>query len=141
MAKELTWDDIKSKESGTILHDEFKDGLRFIIMRGPAALCAYLGIPQDHPLANHDYDDLPIDCHGGLTFSGGGDKWRPKDFWWYGWDYSHAGDYSFYEDEYSFPISREGKKWLIKDVIDDSWSAFDDMKRLMKLAEKIKEQP
>lgn len=135
-----TWEDIKEAESGTIFHDEFKDGLRFIVMRGPASLCAYIGLPTEHPLANHDYDNVPIDCHGGLTFSqlGDGKNW-PSGFYWYGWDYAHSGDYSFYDDDFiGTRLESKDKKWLVKEVIDDSWGAIYDMKRLCKLAEDIK---
>jgi len=136
----FSWDELREKEVGAILHDEFDEGLRFIVMRGPASLCAYIGLPQDHPLAGYNYELLPVDCHGGLTFaSEGKDKW-PEGFYWYGWDYSHAGDYAFYWDEPplagSFPHDDE-HKWLLGEVISDSWTAKYDFKNLMKLVEQI----
>ena len=137
--KKLTWEEIKAKPVGTILHDEFDEGIRFIIMRGSASLCAYIGIPLDHPLANKNYDDLPVSAHGGLTFARKGGEHYPKDFFWYGWDYSHCNDYSFYYDTISTLNSlRQDKKWLIEDVIKDSWETKYDFKKLIKLAEEIK---
>jgi len=134
------WDELKHKAIGAILHDEFKDGVRFIVMRGPASLCAYLGVPSDHPLAGHNYDDLLVDCHGGLTFAGSGENW-PTGWYWYGWDYAHAGDYCFYYDEPplagNFDHSKE-HKWLLAEVIQDSWSAIYDFKKLVRLAEVIR---
>ena len=57
-------------EVGRIVFDKFEDGIRFIVMRGPASWCAYVGIPNDHPLAGFDYDSLAdINAHGGLTFA------------------------------------------------------------------------
>ena len=137
--EEKTWEGLKEIKKGTILHDEFRDGLRFIIMRGPVSLCAYIGVPDGHPLAGFEYDDVPIDCHGGLTFSGGGDGYRPKGFWWYGWDYAHFGDYCFHDDGIPKKMN-EDRKWLLGDVINDSWSVVYLVKQLMKLAEKIKEK-
>ena len=137
---DMTWEQIKAEESGTILHDVFDEGIRFIVVRGPCALCSYVGIPLDHPLAGYEYDDMPVDAHGGLTFAGEGDHIRPKGFYWYGWDYSHAGDYSFYADMLPSSLQiAEDKRWLVEDVIQDSWETLYEFKQLAKLAEKIKE--
>ena len=92
----MNWEELKQKEVGAILHDEFDEGLRFIIMRGPASLCAYVGVPLDHPLAGHSYGDLPMEAHGGLTYADKGEGKWPEGFFWYGWDYAHYGDYAFY---------------------------------------------
>ncbi len=136
IAKQLTWEQIKEIKSGTILYDEFDEGIRFIIIRGPSALTAYIGIPLNHPLASFDYDELPISAHGGLTYDGEGTgDPRPINFYWYGWDYGHSGDYCFYDDDWEHNYS--GKKWLVKDVISDSWETKYDFKSLMKLAEKL----
>lgn len=48
-------------------------------------LCGYVHLPENHPLSGFDYDDIPISCHGGLTFSEGG---------LIGFDCAHSGDYS-----------------------------------------------
>ena len=125
---------------GTIVHDIFDEGLRFIVMRGPFHWCGYVGIPVEHPLAGFSYDDLSfISAHGGLTFSRKGDKkgnW-PKEFWWYGWDYGHLGDKSHFEKNIDPPELGE-KDWTIQEVIDDSRDTLYEFKKLMKLAEKIK---
>lgn len=139
---DMTWEELRDLEPGTILHDEYRDGVRFIIMRGPSALCAYVGCPINHPLAGHSYENLNLSCHWGLTFADQGKVisteegkllagW-PKGFYWYGWDYGHCDDATFRELR-----GVSGKKWLVKDVIDDAWSAIYDFKKLMKLAEEI----
>jgi len=137
--QKMNWQETKDKPTGAILHDEFQEGVRFIVMRGPSSLCAYLGIPTEHPLAGFHYDDLPsIEAHGGLTYSGGGDELRPKGFYWYGWDYGHSGDKSFHHDDYPPMLRGLGEKgWLVEDVVKDSWSAIYEFTRLMKLAELI----
>lgn len=137
---EKSYEAIAKDEMGTIYHDEFDEGIRFIVMRGPASLCAYAGIPIKHPLAGKDYDDLPVEAHGGLTFSQkgkGGDGCWPKGYWWYGWDYAHAGDFSFYSLTGKYSLGLDEKKWIVKEVIEDSWDALYGLMKLMKLAEEI----
>ena len=137
MRKNLTWTELKATKSGTVLHNEFSDGVRFIVMRGPGSLTAYVGVPKDHPLAGMDYDSLPrIDCHGGLTYSGIGKEW-PKGFYWYGWDYAHSGDCAFYYDDLAPIFKGSDKKWLVEDVIEDSYWAIQAFKKIVTLVEKI----
>ena len=100
------WEFHKYAKVGTILHQQLLPGDSiFLVLRGPGALCAYLGLPSDHPLAGKDYEEVDdkLDVHGGLTFSGEASKIiNDPSFWQYylfGWDYAHAGDYSFYYDE------------------------------------------
>jgi hypothetical protein len=129
--------DIREIEVGTILRDWLDEGVRIILMRGPASITVYLGIPPTHPLAGYGYDDLPIDCHGGLTFSSeGGGHW-PEGYYWYGYDYAHAGDYTQFKDSPSL-VFEDDKKWTIKEVVADAWGAVYDLHKLMGLAEKVK---
>ena len=134
---------------GEILIDAFiDDTIRYMVMRGPSALCAYIGIPEDHPLAGFDYDDISLDCHGGLTFSSIGDgKLRPFDYYWYGWDYSHLGDAAtyyydkIYKDIFKHHLFGNDKKWTIQEVRDEAYEVANwDFKRLANLAEKISEK-
>ena len=142
--KEISWDEARDIAVGTVLYDDIdeREQYRFIILRGSSCLCAYLGIKIDHPLANCDYNDLPIDCHGGLTFAReGDDEYLPKGYFWYGWDYAHCDDYSYsYNESYmaEFNFNHDwGKKWTVVDVWNDSRSVWFDFARLMKLAEKM----
>lgn len=53
-------------------------------------LCGYVNIPQDHTMYGKKYDDINIDCHGGLTFS----EFKKEDnTYWIGFDCAHLGDY------------------------------------------------
>ena len=144
--KELTWEEIAEKPVGEILHDEMRDGVRFIVMRGPASLCGYAGVPENHPAAGHSYDDVCVQAHGGLTFSAPGGPGRgiawPEGFWWYGWDYAHAEDYCFYYDKPPLADLHkdripQDKKWLVKDVVNDSWGTLYEKEKFMRLAKKI----
>jgi hypothetical protein len=64
----------------------------------------------------------------------------PKGYWFYGWDYAHAGDYCDYYDKppLNYRHHSDDKKWLVGDVEKDSWGTLYDLKKLMTLAEKIK---
>ena len=52
-------------------------------------LCGYVALPKGHPLYGKHYDDLAIECHGGLTYS----KFEDND-WVIGFDCAHGGDES-----------------------------------------------
>lgn len=130
---------IEVSEVGRVVFDKFEDGIRFVVARGSASWCAYAGIPKDHPLAGFSYDDLMgVNAHGGLTYAGNGVRGVPDGFYWYGWDYAHAGDVSVYDHEYSKDRVSEEHDWTIAEVVEDSWSALYDLKKMATLAEKIK---
>ena len=135
-----TFKELAAMKPGTILKDGYENGLRYLIVRGPCALCAYIGIPEDHPLAGKSYDDIPLDVHGGLTFADKGDgKMRPAGMYWYGWDYGHSGDTSFYDLEPSMARFREKDEtaWTVDDVQKEIWGATYEFSKLVRLAEGI----
>lgn len=107
----------------TILRDFLIAGtpLRGLIVRGPFSLCAYLGVPRDHWMARMEELDFP--CHWGVTFSAEGEGGlRPLDWYWYGWDYGHAGDALELPPELEALMpaelrpSQRGKRWTVDEV-------------------------
>ena len=81
------WRDV---EPGTTFADEeVSTGLRLVLRRGYASVCAYFQVPADHPLVSlfPDYSDLPIYVHGGLTYG----RLEGSVFAW-GWDFQHLWD-------------------------------------------------
>lgn len=61
----------------------------------------YVAVPPGHPLHGMFYNDIDIDIHGGLTYSGPTDNWQPgtlpeelvgKDYWAIGFDTAHCDD-------------------------------------------------
>jgi len=67
-------------------------GFRILLSRGMLGFCCYLGVPAEYLLAG--VEDLRITCHDGITFQAWGEEgslWAPGWYWW-GWDYQHAGD-------------------------------------------------
>lgn len=126
-------------EVGKIYFDYFDEGIRVIVMRGPASVNCYLGVPKGHPMAGHSYDNVPIECHGGLTFAGDGtgrgkSDW-PEGYWYYGYDYAHSGDMSFYDLDRRSDL--ESKPWTPEEVKGDTWSAMYGLQKLMKLSEAV----
>lgn len=72
--------------------------------------CGYVCLPKDNKNFGKFYDDIDVDCHGGLTFSDEtisfleySDKYKCmvktsiKDKWIIGWDYAHYGDYTAFD--------------------------------------------
>ncbi len=128
----------KGLEVGIIVADWFDESIRIIIMRGPVSFCVYLGIPLDHPLAGKSYNDLLIECHGGLTFSAKGEKQWPEGYWWYGYDYAHGGDKVHFKTDYGLDkLSQYEHDWTLEEIEKDSWEAIYSFQKLIKLSEDI----
>lgn len=76
-------------------------------------LCAYVRIPETHDFYGKEYDDIPIECHGGLTFCQMTDFELPdiSNGYWIGWDYAHVGDWT--------PLmpNENDKKWTPDEVV------------------------
>lgn len=51
-------------------------------------LCGYVGLPEGHRYFGCSHKQIPIDVHGGLTYSEHDDD----GLWWVGFDCAHAGD-------------------------------------------------
>lgn len=65
-----------------------------------------------------DIDDK-IEVHGGLTFSG---KLHGFDGLWFGWDYAHAGDFTF-------PFTMTGdKRWSTQEIVDECLRAIEQFR-------------
>jgi len=83
-------------KKGEILLDKTVEGLRFVVVQGPASLCAYVELPKEHPLYGRRWSEevvKAIKVHGNVTYS---ERNLPKaeggEKWWLGWDYAHGGD-------------------------------------------------
>lgn len=85
-----------------------KFGIRYAIMPNDIGfLCAYVGLPTEHPLYGKTLKEILEDntaqkaleeVNGGVSFAGR----RPfgSNEWWIGWDYGHAHDLRI-----GFPLS------------------------------------
>lgn len=74
----------------------------------------YIRVLQSHPWYELGYDDVPADCHGGLTYSGRTLPWQasslnPAPEWWLGFDTCHSCDeIRGTDDEMQRVLSRRG---------------------------------
>lgn len=83
---------------------QFKDeatGAPCLIVRGPVgALCGYVGVPEGHKYFGVEYDNVPVEVHGGLTYSNHctdhichvPEPGEPDHVWWLGFDCAHSED-------------------------------------------------
>ena len=82
-----------------------KNGLGFNchIRRNPRGghLCGYVTLTTENDFFGKEYDDIPVSCHGGLTY--GSDQ---GDNWVIGFDCAHSGDLQpFYSDQEFYEYS------------------------------------
>lgn len=75
-----------------------QNGIQFkcCIRRVPRSghLCGYVHLTQDNDYYGVEYDNIPVSCHGGLTYSS-----EHNDEWVIGFDCAHFGDLQpFYTD-------------------------------------------
>lgn len=83
-------------EKPIILENGKCKGYEYYIITLGSHPCCYVLLPKGHKFYGMNYDDIPIECHYGLTYS--------RDYllmdnvitggeWVIGWDYAHSGDY------------------------------------------------
>ena len=105
-------------------------------MQGDYCPCAYLGVPQSHWLAN--MDTLEFDCHWGLTFRGTSSHAELAGFYWFGWDYGHAGDLLTDPGQKPGAALRHGKRWTAEeiehDIVDVAVALQDSLSRAIAVA-------
>lgn len=63
-----------------------EDGIKWVTAQAPVydAVNGYVEVPEGHPWYGKEYDDIDVECPGGLTYSEGG---------WIGFDTLHSTDY------------------------------------------------
>lgn len=127
------WQRVVESDKGAVLweyHDEDNDVHGYVI-RGPGALCGYVGTRKAHGVWAYDrdkatsaylydyaFDWLPV--HGGLSYDGdlkGTKAYRPG-YYYIGWDYAHGGDMVSYSDRKGTLVthSYSGHKWTVPEV-------------------------
>ncbi|MDE6833340.1 MAG: hypothetical protein K2J39_03695 [Ruminococcus sp.] len=119
-------------DSGT-----YKDYEYAIVSRGFSP-CAYVKLPEGHTYYGLDYDDIPVECHGGLTYSDYYIDGMPSGSgWWIGWDYGHCCDYSgFMINENWHDISRY-KKWTTTEILEEVKRVIDQLKEFHEFVSEV----
>lgn len=128
-----------------LVDDTYKD-IQYVVLniRGSHP-CCYVNLPEDHPwtklliTVGNDYYDIPVECHGGLTFASDHlyveyhlnesktmkivDKVISGN--WIGWDYAHAEDYTWYPGRE--PFYEFEKAWTTAELIEDCKKVIDQV--------------
>lgn len=105
--------------------------IKYIIKKNPRMgfWLAYIRLPNKNiwAKATH-YDEIDIDCHGGLTFMAFV-KSKEDAGWqeftkgtWVGWDYGHVGDYTNIGG-----FIDEGKRWTYEEVENEVKEVIDSL--------------
>lgn len=119
-------------ERKIVLTDNYK-GLTYYIVTLGSYPCVYVNV-KDTILDEKPYEDIPIKCHGGLTYSADS-LWVTEDKGWFiGWDYAHLGDlfYSQYLIDMGV-IDITSKEWTIDEIKEECKNVID---QLIELTEK-----
>lgn len=103
--KEMIYQKMKNLE--VLANGNYK-GFNWWVVSYGTHPCCYIGLPKGHKFYAMSYGEIPVDCHGGLTFAGYKDDLSLDD-WLIGWDYAHYLDYT--------PYFGEGKKWKTEELI------------------------
>lgn len=98
-------------------------GFRCVVLFvGGSHGCGYVRIPEGHPAFSKDYDDVDIDVHGGLTFKKSS-LWEIKEekgFVWFGFDCSHAGDWTVRDQAIYGKDEKKGHFWTKDEVVEET---------------------
>lgn len=79
------------------IYKDFECRIKRMYVKGPHAknecyfgghLCGYVKIPENNKYFNKHYDEIDIDCHGGLTYS----NYQDNNYY-IGFDCAHSFDY------------------------------------------------
>ena len=105
-----------------VLRQSHLDGKDHQYMFG-GYLCGYIFIPSNHPFHEKPYEDIPVECHGGLTFGE-----TLSGMYCIGFDCAHSFDY--------VPSIEHMKKtctWMspIKDLDEKLFNKFPNHKHLL----------
>lgn len=74
----------------------------------------YVRLPRDHKYFGTNYNDIPYEAHGGLTYSGL-EKYQGKEYWVIGFDSAHYGDSDLIKKRHIAQYTRELQKQAIED--------------------------
>lgn len=106
-----------------ILDEGTYNGFHYAIVSYGSHPCAYVELPKGHKYYGENYDDIPIDCYRGLTYSSERgimfpeDNPNHRDGFWIGWDYAHLGDH--FETIATNEDFFYDKKWTTEEIFEE----------------------
>jgi hypothetical protein len=98
-------------------------GLKCVVVQAREGMhrCGYVRVPPTHSQFGKEYDDVPVDVHGGLTFAAEEpcEHEDGKGFW-FGFDCAHYGDAMCDRDSQSelseMKFINQGHFWTMEEV-------------------------
>lgn len=77
---------------------EFRGYPCVVIFQTIGHRCGYVGLPKNNKYYEMGYDEIDIDCHGGLTYASSSlYEQDDTDTWWIGFDCAHCDDSKDYD--------------------------------------------
>lgn len=113
-----------------IADGEYK-GFKYYVLSLGTHPCAYVDVTETKLNGCH-YDNIEIDCHGGLTYSNSGLATVEKEGWFIGWDYAHYADYAGYEAKFPYELRSNGKKWTTEEMVNECKVVIDQILNILK---------
>lgn len=115
--KEMIYKNYKEVD---ILDEGVYKGFHYIIVSYGTHPCAYIELTKENKYYGKDYNDIPVKCHGGLTYSSergiifSKNNENHRNGFWIGWDYAHLDDYMTW-----IGGCFGTKKWTTKEILKD----------------------
>ena len=117
--KEMIYQSTRLNPPEILASGEHK-GYNYYVLNQGTHPCGYVEIPHDSKYFNVDYDNIPVECHGGLTYGRGflvGEATVDDNRYFIGWDYAHYGDYVGYSSMFGVSESSCGYKRYTTDTV------------------------
>lgn len=108
-----------------LLYSDVYKGYLYFIMDYGMYPCCYIVLDKDNKYYSQDYNNIPLNVHGGLTFSSSElhGIMNKDDNWIIGWDYAH---YTDRVGEYYI----SGHTWKTTELIRECIKAIDELEVL-----------
>ena len=118
-------------EKPIILENKEYKGYEYYIITLGTHPCCYVLLPKGHKHYGKNYNDIPIECHFGLTYSEptllrdniihGGE-------WVIGWDYAHVGDlFDYHKTLFMERIRCDDKKWHLDELRNEVYEVIEQL--------------
>jgi len=104
-------------------------GLDYYVLSLGTHPCGYVNVVGTK-LYGKDYDDIDIECHGGLTYANKSLRTVNDTGWFIGFDYAHYGDYMGYDSLYSFDLTSDDKRWTTEEIVEECKNVIEQIIRL-----------
>ena len=101
-------------------------GFEFCVVSYGTHPCCYVKIPENHVFYRKSWEDIELECHGGVTFASDDASFCGLGFW-VGWDYAHVGDYMV--SRFLCIVDNDNKKWSVDELINDVREVIEELKK------------